>query len=87
MKVWSVPENRFGSTLEYPLEHDMKGVVFSVFATSHHGLFGCLFSSIYRFTRWCPEKPKSVSNLQVVDIPKNDGISNWRFSGPILSFR
>ena len=34
MKVWSVPENRFESTLEYPLEHDMKGVVFSVFATS-----------------------------------------------------
>ena len=34
MKVWSLPENRFESTLEYPLEHDMKGVVFSVFANS-----------------------------------------------------
>ena len=34
MKIWSVPENRLESTLEYPLEHDMKGVVFSVFATS-----------------------------------------------------
>ena len=51
------------------------------------GLFGCLFSSIYRFTRWCPQKPKSVSNLQAFHIPKNDGTSNQRFSGPILSFR
>ena len=34
MKVWSVLESRFESTLVYPLEHDMKGVVFSVFATS-----------------------------------------------------
>ena len=34
VKVWSVPESRFESTLDYPLEHNMKGVVFSVFASS-----------------------------------------------------
>ena len=48
VKVWSVPESRFESTLEYPLEHNMKGVVFSVFASSQQDCLVVCFLGVLK---------------------------------------
>ena len=48
VKVWSVPESRFESTLDYPLEHNMKGVVFSVFASSQQDCLVVCFLGVLK---------------------------------------